>query len=61
MPKMCQFVDAVTRIVVYVNPATVRLVSPNPTNGTDIIFGDGHAITVAEQAENVVKNLDAAN
>ena len=60
MATMCQFVQIASQTIIFVNPDVVRVVMTNPSGGTDIIFDQGHYITVVEQAEIVVRRLDEA-
>jgi hypothetical protein len=59
MARMVRFVETVSQFIVFVNPDLVRAVMRSQEKGTDIIFDNGHMVTVIEQVEQVVKLLDA--
>jgi hypothetical protein len=58
MAKMVRFVETVKGTTIFVNPDLVSIVTPNRDEGTDIIFDNGHVVTVVERAEQVVTRLD---
>ena len=57
MAKLVEFVEVNSKWVVFVNPDLVRVIRPDPDQGTQIIFDHDHSITVQQQAEFVAKTL----
>jgi uncharacterized protein YlzI (FlbEa/FlbD family) len=60
MAKMVRFVETLNGTTIFVNPALVSIVMPSRDQGTDIIFDQGHVVTVVEKTEQVVNRLDEA-
>jgi outer membrane lipoprotein-sorting protein len=60
MAGMVRFMETAKQTIVFVNPDLVRVVTANPDEGIDIIFGDGHRVTVVGEAEKVATRLDDA-
>jgi hypothetical protein len=62
MPRLCRFTIVNSKMVVYVNPAKVRLVRSDPAEGgTIVVFDNDHRIVVADDAEAVVKAIEGAD
>src|SRR4051794_4455311 len=47
MAEMVRFTEAESQRPIFVNPALVRVVMPNPDRGVDIIFDNGHLTTAS--------------
>lgn len=62
MPRFCKFIDPSTDGPVFVNPALVRYVRPDVSDGTTrIVFDADQGVAVQEDFQSVVKALDDAN
>ena len=61
MAHMIGFKDRDGGSRVFVNPGNVRLVAADPggSSGTDIVFANGHGVTVADQLDDVIAAINA--
>jgi hypothetical protein len=61
MPRLCQFSDLHDGHVVFVNPTTVRYVTPtHGVPGTMIHFDENHRIEIRGAVEQTAQALDDA-